>query len=170
VRLGVEHLKVAAISESDPLTGLPNRRHLAHMLPEVLEEYPPVCVGVIDLDGFKRVNDDYGYLQGDGVLQEVAGLLERVLRRGDSVVRLGGDEFVMVLRETSPGDSRVVFDRVRQLIAMRTWHGVPADVKLTASVGVTVGNGSADPDHLLAVASSALQEAKRSGRDRIVIR
>jgi diguanylate cyclase (GGDEF)-like protein len=170
VRLGVEHRRVEAISESDPLTGLPNRRHLAHLLPDVLQEYPPVCVGVIDLDGFKQINDEYGYLEGDGVLQEVAGLLERVLRRGDSVARLGGDEFVMVLRETSPGDARVVFERVRQLIAMRTWHGVPSDVKLTASVGVTVGNSGVDSTKLLADASAALQEAKRSGRDRIVIR
>ncbi|MEI7546745.1 MAG: GGDEF domain-containing protein, partial [Actinomycetota bacterium] len=113
VRLGVEHLKVAAMSVSDPLTGLPNRRHLSTLLPEVLGESSPVCVGVIDLDGFKRVNDDYGYLQGDGVLQEVAGVLERTLRRGDSVVRLGGDEFVMVLRATSPGDAKHVFERVR---------------------------------------------------------
>jgi diguanylate cyclase (GGDEF)-like protein len=170
IRLGVDHRRVEAISESDPLTGLPNRRHLSHLLPEVLEDYSPVCVGVIDLDGFKQINDDYGYVEGDGVLQEVAGLLERVLRRGDSVVRLGGDEFVMVLRETSPGDARVVFERVRQLIAMRTWHGVPPDVKLTASVGVTVGNAGMDPTRLVADASAALHEAKRSGRDRIVIR
>jgi diguanylate cyclase (GGDEF)-like protein len=170
VRLGVEHLRVEALSESDPLTGLPNRRHLAHLLPEVLEDYAPVCVGVIDLDGFKRINDDFGYLQGDGVLQEVAGVLERVCRRGDSVVRLGGDEFVMVLRETSPGDARVVFERVRQLIALRTWHGVPGDVRLTASVGVAVGSGSFDAARVLADAAASLQHAKKSGRDRITIR
>lgn len=170
VRLGAEHLQVAALSESDPLTGLPNRRHLGRVLPEALMAHAPVCVGVIDLDGFKRVNDDHGYLQGDGVLQEVATLLERVLRRNDSVVRYGGDEFVMVLRDTSPNDARVVFERVRQLIAMRTWHGVPAEVRLTASVGLTVGAMAADADDLLAVATAALQEAKQRGRDRIVVR
>ena len=170
VRLGVEHLRVEAISESDPLTGLPNRRHLAHLLPEVLDGHAPVCVGVIDLDGFKRVNDEFGYLQGDSVLQEVAGLLERVCRRGDSVVRLGGDEFVMVLRETSPGDAKFVFDRVRQLISTRTWNGVPHHVGLTASVGVSVGSGSFDSGRVLADAATALQQAKKSGRDRIVFR
>ena len=170
VRLGVDHLRMEALSESDPLTGLPNRRHLAHLLPEVLGEHAPVCVGVIDLDGFKQVNDEYGYLEGDGVLQEVAGLLERVCRRGDSVVRLGGDEFVMVLGSTSPGDARVVFERVRQLIANRTWHGVPSSVRLTASVGVSVGSGPADSSRVLADATTALQHAKRSGRDRIAFR
>ncbi len=170
VRLGVEHLKVAAISLSDPLTGLPNRRHLSTLLPEVLGDPAPVCVGVIDLDGFKRVNDEYGYLQGDGVLQEVAGVLEKVCRRGDSVVRLGGDEFVMVLRATSPGDARHVFERVRQMIASRTWSGVPAEVRLTASVGVAVGSGSFDSSRVLAEAATALQQAKREGGDRIVFR
>jgi diguanylate cyclase (GGDEF)-like protein len=170
VRHGVEHLRIEAISESDPLTGLPNRRHLAHLLPEVLGDHAPVCVGVIDLDGFKRVNDEFGRLQGDSVLQEVAGLLERVCRRGDSVVRLGGDEFVMVLRETSPGDARHVFERVRQLIAHRTWKGVPHEVGLTASVGVAVGSGAFDSSRVLADAATALQLAKQSGRDRTVFR
>jgi diguanylate cyclase (GGDEF)-like protein len=170
VRLGVEHLRVEALSESDPLTGLPNRRHLSHLLPEVLEDHAPVCVGVIDLDGFKRINDEHGYLRGDSVLQEVAGLLERVLRRGDAVVRLGGDEFVMVLRETSPGDARFVFERVRQLIANRTWNGLPSSVGLTASVGVSVGSGSFDSARVLADAAEALQTAKRSGRDQITFR
>jgi diguanylate cyclase (GGDEF)-like protein len=167
VRLGVEHRRVEALSESDPLTGLHNRRHLAHLLPDVFDGHAPATVAVIDLDGFKRINDDFGYLQGDGVLQEVAALLERACRRGDSVVRLGGDEFVMVLRETSLGDAKVVFERVRQLIGNRTWHGVPSHVRITASVGISVGSGAMDPAGVLADATAALQIAKRSGRDRI---
>lgn len=83
----------------------------------------PVCIGVIDLDGFKHINDEFGYMQGDAVLKEVAVLLERVCRRGDSVARLGGDEFVMLLGNTSPGDALMVFERVRSLIAQRVWHG-----------------------------------------------
>ena len=168
VRLGVEHLRVEALSETDPLTGLPNRRYLAHLLPEVLDEHAPVCVGIIDLDGFKQINDDFGYLEGDSVLQEVAGLLERVCRRGDSVVRFGGDEFVMVLSETSPVDARLVFERVRHLIANRIWHGLPSGLSLTASVGVSVGSGSLASDRLLADAAVTLQLAKKSGRDRIL--
>ena len=170
VRLGVEHLRLEALSTSDPLTGPPNRRHLDNLLPEALDGTTPVCVAVIDLDGFKQVNDDHGYLLGDGVLQEVAGLLERVCRRNDAVVRLGGDEFVMVLRDTSPGDARAVFERVRHLIAARTFHGLPSSVKLTASVGVAVGSGPFDTKRVLADAAEALQQAKRSGRDRVCFR
>ncbi len=167
VRLGVEHKRVEAISESDPLTGLPNRRYLGHWLPEVFEEHPPVCVGVVDLDGFKQINDDFNYEAGDRVLQEVATLLERVCRRGDAVVRIGGDEFVMVLREASLNDARVVFERIRQLIATHTWSGLPRDVTLTASVGVAAGSGSFDSARVLAAATEAMQAAKRTGRNRI---
>lgn len=170
VRLGVEHRRVEAISESDPLTGLPNRRYLGRVLRTVLDRDAPVCIGVIDLDGFKQINDEYGYMHGDAVLQEVAVLLERVCRRGDSVARLGGDEFVMILTSTSPGDARMVFERVRMLIAQREWHGVPTGVRLTASIGVSCGGDSANSEKLLSEAASALQFAKRSGRDRISFR
>jgi diguanylate cyclase (GGDEF)-like protein len=170
VRLGADSLDVAVTSESDALTGLPNRQHLTHVLPEAVLRHSPVCIGVIDLDGFKRINDNHGYLLGDGVLQEVAAMLERVLRRGDTVVRLGGDEFVMLLRDTSPHDARIVFDRVRHLIAARTWHGIPADIRLTASVGLTVVSDAATTEELLASARSALLEAKTNGSDRTVLR
>ncbi len=170
VRLGVEHRRVEALSERDPLTGLPNRRYLGKVLSNVPDRNTPVCLGVIDLDGFKHVNDEYGYMQGDKVLQEVAVLLERVCRRGDSVARLGGDEFVMLLSDTSPGDALMVFERVRNLIGTRTWHGIPAEIRLTASIGVTVGDDSADRELLLTEAITALQLAKRAGRDRVLFR
>ncbi len=170
VRLGVEHRRVEAISESDPLTGLPNRRYLGKVLSNVLDRNAPVCIGVIDLDGFKQINDEYGYMQGDTVLQEVAVLLERVCRRGDSVARLGGDEFVMLLGNTSPGDALMVFERVRTLIAQREWHGIPSGIRLTASIGVTVGGDAVNREHLLTEAVTALQVAKRTGRDRICFR
>ncbi len=170
VLLAVEHLRTEMMSLSDPLTGLPNRRHLSTFLPAALSEPDPVCVGVIDLDGFKRINEDFGYLQGDAVLQQVATLLERACRRGDAVVRLGGDEFVMVLRAASPGDARQVFERIRTTIATTTWQGVDPEVRLTASVGVASGSGSFDASRVLAEAAGALQEAKRAGRDRIAFR
>jgi diguanylate cyclase (GGDEF)-like protein len=170
VRAGVERLRHALAEESDALTGLPNGRFLGRWLPEVLSHDGPVCVGAVNIDGFGRMNEDFGSPAGDSVLQEVASVLERICRRGDSVMRTGGDEFVMVLRDASPGDARVVFERIRQLIAARSWTALPASVHLSASVGVTVGSGAANSSKLLAAASEALRQAKIAGGDRISFR
>ena len=170
VRLGVSLKCTEAISEADPLTGLPNRRYLEHWLPKVLEHHAPVAVALLDLDGFKQVNDDHSYEQGDTLLQELASLLQRICRRGDAVVRLGGDEFLIVLRHTSAGDARTVLERVRQLIANRNWQELPEHIRLSASIGVAVGSGGDDAQRVLAAAGDALHVAKREGRDRIVFR
>ena len=170
VRLGVSLRSTETISETDPLTNLPNRRYLHSWLPRVLEQHGPVSVALLDLDGFKAVNDDYSYEQGDSLLQELAGILQRICRRGDAVIRLGGDEFIIVLRDTSPGDARAVLERVRMLIANRPWQGLPPDTKVTASMGVAVGSGADDVQRVLSAAGEALHLAKREGRDRIVFR
>jgi diguanylate cyclase (GGDEF)-like protein len=170
VRAGVNRLRHASAGEADALTGLPNRQFLGRWLPEVLADDSPVCIGALNIDQFAQVNELFGDESGDGVLQEVAEVLERVCRRGDSVVRTNGDEFVMVLRDASPGDARIVFERVRQLIAARSWSSLPADVHLSASVGVTVGSGAMNSNKLLATANDALRQAKLAGRDRISFR
>ncbi|MEO7371150.1 MAG: GGDEF domain-containing protein [Ilumatobacteraceae bacterium] len=170
VRAGVDRLRQASVGEADELTGLPNRQFLGRWLPEVLGGDTPVCIGAVNIDRFAFVNDGYGYEAGNSVLQEIAAVLERVCRRGDYVVRVGGDEFVMVLRDASPNDARVVFERIRQLIAARSWSALPDHVHVSASVGVTVGSGAANSDMLLATAGDALREAKLSGRDRIAFR
>jgi diguanylate cyclase (GGDEF)-like protein len=170
VRAGVERLRHASAGESDALTGLPNGRFLGRWLPEVLSGDGPVCVGAVNIDEFGRVNGDFGRDAGDSVLREVACVLERICRRGDSVMRTGGDEFVMVLRDASPGDARVVFERIRQLIAARSWTALPAGVHLSASVGVSVGSGVANSSKLLAAASEALRHAKLAGGDQISFR
>ena len=168
VHLGVEHRYTEHISETDPLTGLYNRRYLAHLLPEALDKQRPICVAVFDLDGFKRVNDDYSYEQGDAVLQQVAALLRDSCRIGDSVARLGGDEFVMVLGQIMPDDARVVLERVTESIAASAWAGLQPDFTLTASVGVSVGTAVAQAHRLVPEASAAVREAKRTGRNRVL--
>jgi diguanylate cyclase (GGDEF)-like protein len=170
VRAGVDRLRQASAGEADALTGLPNRQFLGRWLPEVLANDVPVCIGALNIDVFRNVNEQFGYEAGDRVLQEVAEVLEHVCRRGDSVVRTNGDEFVMVLRDASPGDGRIVFERIRQLIAARSWSSLPLDEHLTASVGVTVGSGAMNSNTLLATANDALRQAKLAGRDRISFR
>jgi diguanylate cyclase (GGDEF)-like protein len=170
VRAGVSRLRHSSVGESDALTGLPNRTFLGRWLPEALSDDAPVCIAALNLDRFGFVNERHGYEAGDSVLQEVASVLERICRRNDSVMRVGDDEFVIVLRDVSAGDARIVFERVRQLIAARSWSALPADAHLTASVGVTVGSGAINSTTLLASANEALRRAKAAGGDRISFR
>jgi diguanylate cyclase (GGDEF)-like protein len=171
VRLGVEHRRVAALSNADPLTGLHNRRHLERVLPTLLQGDDRLVVGVIDLDGFKQVNDQLGYAMGDQVIREVAGLLEGVCRRSDTVVRLGGDEFVMVLKGATVEAAERVFGRVRELVEQHEFSGMPDSIRLTASIGVLAldGGNQRDLREVLAEASTAMQTAKRSGKNRITL-
>ena len=170
VRAGVDRIRQAIDLEADPLTGLPNRRFLGRWLPEVLAEDVPVCIAAVNIDGFGFVNQGFGQDAGNGVLQELAGMLERVCRRGDSVMRTGGDEFVMVLRDASPGDARVVLERVRQLVSARSWSALPPDVHLQASIGATVGSGATNAGVLQAMARDALRQAKSAGGNQINFR
>ena len=170
VRASVDRIRRASDVEADPLTGLPNRRFLGRWLPEMLSDDVPVCIAALNLDGFSVVNQGFGQEAGNGVLQEVAAMLERVCRRGDSVTRVGGDDFVMVLRDASPGDARVVLERVRQLISARSWSSLPAEVHLNASIGATVGSGALNATALQATARDALRHAKAMGGDQINFR
>lgn len=170
VRVGIDRLRDVAEAEADRLTGLPNRRHLDHWLPELMSDDVPVCIAALNVDGLGYVNQSFGRDAGDLVLQELGVLLERVCRRGDSVTSVGSGEFVMVLRDASPGDARIVLERVRQLIAARSWAGLPADVHVTTSVGATVGSGAENSDALQALAHDALRHAKSAGGDRITFR
>lgn len=167
--------QVAALSEAahhDPLTGLANRRALAAALAELSGSTGPVGVVVLDLDGFKRVNDTLGHATGDRLVVAVAG----ALRRGhpDAVVaRLGGDEFAVVLARPE----REVLEAAHHLAALvresaGTVPGV-AHARVSASIGVVVADAAAlrDAADALAVvsrASAAMQEAKLRGRDRVV--
>jgi len=169
VQLGVEHRRVALLSESDPLTGLRNRRSLERTLPELLASDRAFVVGVVDLDGFKQVNDQLGYAQGDSVIREVADLLEGMCRRGDLVVRLGGDEFVMVLRDTDAVGAARVFERVRQILDGHAFQGLPGSFALSASIGVLVvaPEERRELREVVATASTAMQASKRQGRNRV---
>lgn len=169
VQLGVEHRRVALLSESDPLTGLRNRRSMERTLPDLLLGAAPLVVGVVDLDGFKQVNDQLGYARGDAVIREVSDLLEGMCRRGDLVVRLGGDEFVLVLRDTDRLGAERVFERVREILDGHSFVEVPDTIGISASIGVLVLDSGDRPSmhEVLATASTAMQTSKKQGRNRV---
>jgi len=126
----------------DALTGLPNRLlfqdRLWHALERGHRERTPTCVLIMDLDGFKAINDELGHPMGDLVLISFAERLRSVLRASDTAARLGGDEFSIVCENTEPADAEVLADRLRAAVTE------PLTLSGTSvSVGISIGIGSA---------------------------
>jgi diguanylate cyclase (GGDEF)-like protein len=120
---------------TDPLTGLPNRRRLERYIGAVVAAGERVVIGVCDLDGFKAVNTRHGHHSGDLVLQRIAGVINRVMRRGDFVARYGGDEFVVVLPGAGMDEAVEVARRIDAAVRTEDWESlVPG-----TPVGVTIG-------------------------------
>ena len=151
----------------DPLTGLGNRILLQSRLEVATARRGPdndVAVLLVDLDGFKEVNDTWGHAVGDEVLQIVATRLRAMARPSDTVARTGGDEFVLLCPETDQASAVAIGRRI--VDSLRTPLSVgPVTVRLGASVGVAhQRGGTADPDAMLIAADHAMYAAKRAGR------
>lgn len=150
----------------DAVTGLPRGAHFTSLLDhELLQRGQRVAVAFLDLDGFKRVNDEHGHARGDEVLRTLATAARSVLRRGDVVARLGGDEFSILLPETDEGGAKVVFERFRELLASsmkeRGWP-------ITASVGAMVyPSPPATLADALRDADGLMYRAKENGKNRV---
>jgi diguanylate cyclase (GGDEF)-like protein len=164
------HSSLQEQADVDALTKLPNRRRLAS---DMQAEWArcsrygrPMSFVMIDLDHFKRLNDEHGHLVGDTVLHEVASTIAGVLRASDTPYRYGGEEIAVLLRETGIDEALVVGERLRAAVARVAIADSP--VTVTASVGVaSVTTGMTHHSELIAAADAAMYEAKRSGRDRV---
>jgi diguanylate cyclase (GGDEF)-like protein len=164
------HRALAADARTDPLTGLPNRRAWDAELAErfAAAPRPPLCLAVVDLDHFKRVNDEHGHIAGDRVLCEAARAIAGGVRQDDFVARLGGDEFGIVLGVPDAVRAGAIVGRVRAGVRP---HLVAAGVQMvTASAGYAVSCGASEGsvEALFAAADAALRRAKRRGRNRTV--
>ncbi|MEV6494957.1 GGDEF domain-containing protein, partial [Actinoplanes sp. NPDC051633] len=151
----------------DPLTGLANRRTMEEQLAAGLEISADYTVGLLmlDLDGFKQINDTLGHAVGDALLIGIAERLRQQVRQDDIVARLGGDEFVVVMPDVhDPGDVLTIGHRLLQAIRlpMRIDEHV---VTVSASVGMTVNHPGVSLAELLREADEAMYEAKRSGKN-----
>ncbi|WIM98883.1 GGDEF domain-containing protein [Actinoplanes oblitus] len=147
----------------DPLTGLPNRARLA--------ERAAACTGrlgvlLLDLNGFKQVNDTYGHASGDELLHQVALRLSAIIGSGDLVGRLGGDEFLVLLPDADPERAARVADRIREVIRRPIQIGDGREVTVGVSVGLAVrpADGTAALDTLTAEADAAMYREKHTRR------
>jgi diguanylate cyclase (GGDEF)-like protein/PAS domain S-box-containing protein len=174
--LSESHRASEFLANHDVLTGLPNRRMLLESLSNAMRaadsEGIKLALLYVDLDNFKRINDTCGHIAGDGVLVEAGRRLRGAIRDGDIVARLGGDEFA-VLMANLPHDGRAavveIAERLRENMKIRP-EGSSGDMATSASIGVAFYPGGAkDCDELLQQADHAMYEAKRSGRDAVVV-
>jgi len=159
----------------DPLTRLYNRSYFYESLNQALDiakAYRPVSVIVSDLDRFKRINDTYGHLQGDKVLQFVANLLMDSVRPQDIAARIGGEEFVLMLANTSPEAAFQVAERIRLNLSSfdSASSGGQLPEPITISMGVFTATSSAiTAETCVENADKAMYEAKETGRNRVVV-
>jgi len=162
------------LTQTDHLTDVANRRHLAERLEEEFlraRRYDrPLSVGLLDIDHFKRLNDTHGHPAGDHALVEVAKIIKHTLRCHDFVARYGGEEFAMLLPETAADRAIMALERLRSAIER-------ADIRYEGQrLLVTVSLGMASFPHelvskasdFITLADAALYDAKRSGRNRVV--
>jgi diguanylate cyclase (GGDEF)-like protein/PAS domain S-box-containing protein len=151
------------IALTDELTGLPNRRRwqedLQREMARARRTGHGLCIAMIDIDGFKEFNDTRGHQAGDDLLRRTADAWNEVLRATDMLARYGGDEFLLLLPECPVDEALVVLDRLR--------GATPAE--LTCSIGLTPSSGDEGPDAVLARADAALYDAKRRGRNAVVV-
>ena len=159
-------------SFKDEVTGLYNRRFFTIRLEEEVSRYRrfnhPVSVVLLDLDGFKAINDELGHAAGDETLRDMAEILMRYSRGINVICRYGGDEFAVLLVETSKDGTRLYADRIRHVLSTHPFaHGR----RLTASIGIASLPEDVTPgaDDLIRAADEALYAAKRAGKNRVSV-
>jgi diguanylate cyclase (GGDEF)-like protein/PAS domain S-box-containing protein len=164
--------ELTRLATTDTLTGLANRRQFLAQagieLARIRRFAQPTALLMLDLDFFKRVNDQHGHAAGDAVLQACAAILQGALRQVDVAGRLGGEEFAVLLPGSGLAEAGKFAERVRALIAA---HGVPfggQEIRLTVSIGIAALTADdTSPDTALARADAALYRAKAAGRNRV---
>jgi two-component system cell cycle response regulator len=163
------------LAVTDGLTGLHNRRYLDNHMKLLVDRAAargrPLSVCITDIDRFKAVNDTYGHDAGDAVLREFASRVRSAVRGADLACRYGGEEFVLVMPDTPEDMAAGVAERLRMTVEEAPFRipGTDVFLSITASLGIASLVSAGDtPEALLKRADTALYEAKRAGRNRVV--
>jgi diguanylate cyclase (GGDEF)-like protein len=161
-----EH-RLKLLAAHDPLTGLRNRRDLEASIDQLIGSGDGLAVLMLDLDHFKRINDDHGHDAGDQVLARFGRLLGQHARSTDFAIRLGGEEFCLLLPGADLSAASLVAERVR--IEAPSAGGRELPMNLTVSCGIAIADAGQSARPLLHAADEALYAAKRSGRNRVCV-
>ena len=171
----VEHAYHEAIYEMvarDGLTGAYNRRKLAEEaareIARARRHSRPLALLMLDLDHFKRVNDEHGHLAGDAVLQQVVARVQTMVRAEAVFARLGGEEFALLCPETDLAGALVLGETLRRAVEERAFDGAGVEVSVTCSCGIAEFSPEMERlEELLSAADQALYRAKQEGRNRV---
>ncbi len=160
-----------AQAREDGLTGLANRRafdeQLASEFNRATRLQQQLCLVIVDIDHFKRINDQWSHMAGDEVLKRIAQILKLHCRDIDMTSRWGGEEFALLLPQTSLSQGHEVCERLREAIASTNFDDTAAGLTVTASFGLAVNTGLAHYDKLISRADTLLYQAKGEGRNRV---
>ena len=163
--------KLHLLATRDELTGLFNRRMMLDVLRSEVARArrvgEPFCLGMLDLDHFKQVNDTYGHLAGDAILREAALRMQDSVRCYDTLGRWGGEEFLIVMSAADLAAGRVILERIRSSLTDRRVVVAGVEIAVTASIGGAAFRPGDTIDQLIRAADEALYRAKRQGRNRV---
>jgi two-component system cell cycle response regulator len=167
--------KMYQVALRDGLTGAYNRRYLEERLASEMafakRHDSPLALLMLDIDHFKRINDDFGHQAGDAVLKQFCEILQEGVRTEDVVARYGGEEFSVLCRDSLETDALILAERLREAVesAEFAWNGKRIPVTVSIGVAGTQENAIADATALVAAGDAALYEAKDNGRNRVVL-
>jgi len=163
-------------SQQDALTQLYGRRYFDDQLPKSIalakREKKQLCLMLIDIDSFKRINDTGGHLAGDDIIKSVGALIAGSVRRSDVAARYGGDEFAIILPGAARGDAVHIAERIRSLLGIKKWSLKESNGSdgVTVSIGIASLFPSDSARELFERADASLYKAKASGRNRVAVR
>jgi diguanylate cyclase (GGDEF)-like protein len=169
------HEQLRVLSTIDPLTGIFNRRYFMDRLREEIDRAKrygtSFAVAFIDVDNFKRINDEHGHLSGDDILQQLTRICAEHVREIDTLARIGGEEFALLLPQTPPAEAERLVERLRASVAATRAKIGDGWLDVTVSIGLTNSSlDMLDVNGILRRADEALYDAKRQGKNRLVAR
>ncbi|MGQ0800715.1 MAG: diguanylate cyclase [Pseudomarimonas sp.] len=166
------HEEIYQLATHDALTGLFNRRQFSDLLASEaargMRREPHTVLAIIDVDHFKRINDRFGHLEGDGVLKKLADILRSHVRAGDVLARIGGEEFAVLMADTDIEQAKLFAERVREAVEASIFTPGAEPQTMTVSVGLAaLSKTRREPTELMRAADRALYAAKETGRNRV---